>query len=88
MSVVALPRVKGEKPLDIETPISISSVVQLLPVRHAALDGVRGVLVWLLKVIRFPAIYVNDSGTRLKSDNVYGCRHSPNDGIKCATQPW
>ena len=45
MSVLALPRIKCERPLDIETPISISSVVQLLSVRHAALDGVRGVLV-------------------------------------------
>ena len=35
MSVLAFPRLKGEKPSDIETPISISSVVQPLSVRHA-----------------------------------------------------
>lgn len=32
----------------------------------------------------FPAINVNDSVTKSKFDNVYGCRHSLNDGIKRA----
>ena len=32
-----------------------------------------------------PAINVNDSVTKSKNDNKYGCRHSLNDGIKRAT---
>ncbi len=33
----------------------------------------------------FPAITVNDSVTKSKFDNLYGCRESLMDGIKCAT---
>src|SRR4051794_11041997 len=33
----------------------------------------------------FPAINVNDSVTKSKFDNLYGCRHSLIDGINCAT---
>jgi adenosylhomocysteinase len=33
----------------------------------------------------FPAINVNDSVTKSKFDNVYGCRHSLPDGIFRAT---
>src|SRR5438309_1980530 len=33
----------------------------------------------------FPAINVNDSVTKSKFDNKYGCRHSPIDGINRAT---
>merc|ERR1711918_108805 len=33
----------------------------------------------------FPAINVNDSVTKSKFDNVYGCRHSLTDGIMRAT---
>src|SRR3954465_15009358 len=33
----------------------------------------------------FPAINVNDSGTKSKFDNLYGCRHSLIDGINRAT---
>ena len=33
----------------------------------------------------FPAIYVNDSVTKSKFDNLYGCRESLADGIKRAT---
>ena len=33
----------------------------------------------------FPAINVNDSVTKSKFDNIYGCRHSLIDGIKRAT---
>ena len=33
----------------------------------------------------FPAINVNDSVTKSKFDNVYGCRHSLIDGINRAT---
>ena len=44
----------------------------------------------LLKMIdngalRIPAINVNDSITKSKNDNKYGCRHGLNDGIKRAT---
>ncbi|HXA98796.1 MAG TPA: adenosylhomocysteinase, partial [Candidatus Dormibacteraeota bacterium] len=35
--------------------------------------------------LRFPAINVNDSVTKSKFDNLYGCRHSLIDGIKRAT---
>ncbi len=35
--------------------------------------------------LAFPAINVNDSVTKSKFDNVYGCRHSLIDGIKRAT---
>ncbi len=35
--------------------------------------------------LAFPAINVNDSVTKSKNDNKYGCRHSLNDGIKRGT---
>ena len=35
--------------------------------------------------LRFPAINVNDSVTKSKFDNVYGCRHSLLDGLNRAT---
>ena len=37
------------------------------------------------KTLLFPAINVNDSVTKSKFDNVYGCRHSLPDGIMRAT---
>jgi adenosylhomocysteinase len=37
------------------------------------------------KELRFPAINVNDSVTKSKFDNLYGCRESLVDGIKRAT---
>ncbi len=37
------------------------------------------------KTLRFPAINVNDSVTKSKFDNLYGCRESLVDGIKRAT---
>jgi len=37
------------------------------------------------KALLFPAINVNDSVTKSKFDNVYGCRHSLPDGIMRAT---
>ena len=37
------------------------------------------------KKLLFPAINVNDSVTKSKFDNIYGCRHSLIDGIKRAT---
>eukprot|EP00771_Trimastix_marina_P002051 gnl/Trimastix_PCT/316.p2 GENE.gnl/Trimastix_PCT/316~~gnl/Trimastix_PCT/316.p2 ORF type:complete len:474 (+),score=161.56 gnl/Trimastix_PCT/316:58-1479(+) len=36
-------------------------------------------------VLRFPVVNVNDSVTKSKFDNVYGCRHSLVDGIMRAT---
>jgi len=39
----------------------------------------------LNKTLLFPAINVNDSVTKSKFDNVYGCRHSLPDGIMRAT---
>ena len=35
--------------------------------------------------LRFPAINVNDSVTKSKFDNIYGCRHSLPDGLARAT---
>ena len=37
------------------------------------------------KKLLFPAMNVNDSVTKSKFDNIYGCRHSLPDGIKRAT---
>lgn len=36
-------------------------------------------------LLKFPAINVNDSVTKSKFDNIYGCRHSLPDGIMRAT---
>ena len=36
-------------------------------------------------LLKVPAINVNDSVTKAKNDNKYGCRHSLNDGIKRGT---
>ena len=36
------------------------------------------------KTLLFPAVNVNDSVTKSKFDNIYGCRHSLTDGIKRA----
>ncbi|RDV29408.1 adenosylhomocysteinase [Alteromonas aestuariivivens] len=61
------------------------------------LDNVHGIteetttgvhrLVKMLKAgtLKVPAINVNDSVTKSKNDNKYGCRHSLNDAIKRAT---
>jgi adenosylhomocysteinase len=63
----------------------------------AAADGIRGVteetttgvhrLYEMARAgtLRFPAINVNDSVTKSKFDNKYGCRHSLIDGINRAT---
>ncbi|KAA0695203.1 adenosylhomocysteinase [Halopseudomonas laoshanensis] len=63
----------------------------------AILDNVHGVteetttgvhrLLDMLKkgTLKVPAINVNDSVTKSKNDNKYGCRHSLNDAIKRAT---
>jgi adenosylhomocysteinase len=61
------------------------------------LDGVHGVteetttgvhrLLDMLKAgtLKIPAVNVNDSVTKSKNDNKYGCRHSLNDAIKRGT---
>ncbi len=40
---------------------------------------------WQDGSLKVPAINVNDSVTKSKNDNKYGCRHSLNDAIKRAT---
>ena len=48
--------------------------------------GVHRLLEMLNKgTLKIPAINVNDSVTKSKNDNKYGCRHSLNDAIKRAT---
>lgn len=48
--------------------------------------GVHRLLEMLNKgTLKVPAINVNDSVTKSKNDNKYGCRHSLNDAIKRAT---
>ncbi|GAB5497709.1 MAG: adenosylhomocysteinase [Pseudohongiellaceae bacterium] len=48
--------------------------------------GVHRLLEMMKKgTLKVPAINVNDSVTKSKNDNKYGCRHSLNDGIKRAT---
>ncbi len=48
--------------------------------------GVHRLLEMLAKgTLKVPAINVNDSITKSKNDNKYGCRHSLNDGIKRGT---
>ncbi len=63
----------------------------------AVLDGVHGIteetttgvhrLQEMLEAgqLKVPAINVNDSVTKSKNDNKYGCRHSLNDGVKRGT---
>jgi len=64
---------------------------------HTMLDNIHGIseetttgvhrLMEMLKkgTLRVPAINVNDSVTKSKNDNKYGCRHSLNDAIKRGT---
>jgi adenosylhomocysteinase len=40
---------------------------------------------WKKGTLKVPAINVNDSVTKSKNDNKYGCRHSLNDAIKRGT---
>ena len=73
-------------------------LTQIVHDRHPAmLDGIHGLseetttgvhrLVEMLSEhsLKVPAINVNDSVTKSKNDNRYGCRHSLNDAIKRAT---
>ena len=45
----------------------------------------RLVEMWKKGTLKVPAINVNDSVTKSKNDNKYGCRHSLNDAIKRGT---
>src|SRR5205814_6834999 len=48
--------------------------------------GVRRMYQWMeSKRLLFPVINVNDSVTKSKFDNIYGCRHSVVDGLNRAT---
>lgn len=40
---------------------------------------------WKKGTLKVPAINVNDSVTKSKNDNKYGCRHSLNDAVKRGT---
>lgn len=63
----------------------------------ALLEGIHGITeetttgvqrlieMWKDGSLKVPAINVNDSVTKSKNDNKYGCRHSLNDAIKRAT---
>src|SRR5438270_515245 len=80
-------RISGSLHMTIQTAVLIETLVDLgAEVRwascnifstqdHAAAAGTR----------LFPAINVNDSVTKSKFDNLYGCRHSLIDGINRAT---
>nr|WP_300315214.1 adenosylhomocysteinase [Halomonas sp.] len=70
-------------------------LTQLLHERHPQkLDVIHGISeetttgvhrlleMWADGTLRVPAINVNDSVTKSKNDNKYGCRHSLNDAIK------
>ncbi|MBL8225169.1 MAG: adenosylhomocysteinase, partial [Chromatiales bacterium] len=89
------------KPTNEEEEALYAAIGRRLKTRHGwytkALQGIRGVteetttgvhrLYTMAKEGRlpFPAINVNDSVTKSKFDNLYGCRESLIDGIKRAT---
>jgi len=58
----------------------------ILGVTEETTTGVhRLIKMWEQGTLKFPAINVNDSVTKSKNDNKYGCRHSLNDAIKRST---
>lgn len=58
----------------------------IIGVSEETTTGVHNLEVLLLKkLLKIPAINVNDSVTKSKFDNLYGCRESLADGIKRAT---
>ena len=66
--------------------ISISMVKDIRGVTEETTTGVHRLYQMLERdELLFPAINVNDSVTKSKFDNLYGCRHSLVDGIKRAT---
>ncbi len=95
------PSLLDQKPSNKEEAIIINQLKLILqedPQRwHRSVDGLRGVseetttgvhrLYQMQEkgTLLFPAINVNDSVTKSKFDNLYGCRESLADGIKRAT---
>merc|ERR1712070_1318780 len=61
-------------------------VARMIGVSEETTTGVHRLIAMADKgELLFPAINVNDRVTKSKFDNVYGCRHSLNDGIMRAT---
>src|SRR3989338_5656579 len=61
-------------------------VPQIKGVSEETTTGVGRLYRWMKEgKLMFPAINVNDSVTKSKFDNLYGCRHSLGDGIMRAT---
>ncbi len=59
---------------------------QILGISEETTTGVHNLEMMLKKgILKVPAINVNDSVTKSKFDNLYGCRESLADGIKRAT---
>jgi len=58
----------------------------LVGISEETTTGVHRLEMWARKrELLFPAINVNDSVTKSKFDNIYGCRHSVIDGVMRAT---
>jgi len=58
----------------------------LVGISEETTTGVLRLYDWARKrELLFPAINVNDSVTKSKFDNIYGCRHSVIDGLMRAT---
>jgi adenosylhomocysteinase len=59
---------------------------EILGVTEETTTGIKQLRSWQKRgVLRMPAINVNDSVTKSKFDNLYGCRESLIDGLKRAT---
>jgi adenosylhomocysteinase len=70
-----------------ENPLDFAAIVKTLRgVTEETTTGVHRLYAMAkAQELRFPAINVNDSVTKSKFDNTYGCRHSLIDGINRAT---
>lgn len=67
-------------------PAYAQQLTNIIGVSEETTTGVHNLEVLLLKkLLKIPAINVNDSVTKSKFDNLYGCRESLADGIKRAT---
>ncbi|MEG1157316.1 MAG: adenosylhomocysteinase, partial [Acinetobacter sp.] len=61
-------------------------IVKIHGITEETTTGVQRLLeMWKDGSLKVPAINVNDSVTKSKNDNKYGCRHSLNDAIKRGT---
>ena len=94
LSVVAHPTSEEERVLYAAIKAKLSADPTWYSVRLAAMKGVteetttgvhRLYQMHAKGELKFPAINVNDSVTKSKFDNLYGCRESLVDGIKRAT---